>query len=69
MRTMTFLISLDIHAGLSETSLFAHNSAFSCNAAYFGKLLNSLTTKMQTTKFSSVNFQKNLKSKLYHIEI
>ena len=30
--------------------------------------LNSLTTKKPTTKFSSANFQKNIKSKLYHIE-
>ena len=29
---------------------------------------NFLTTKKQTTKFSSANFQKNGKSKLYHIE-
>ena len=27
-----------------------------------------LTTKKQTTKFSSANVQKNVKSKLYHIE-
>ena len=32
-------------------------------------LFNSLTTKKQTTKFSSGNFfQKNVRSKLYHIE-
>ena len=31
-------------------------------------LLNSLTTEKQTTKFSSANFKKNVKSKLYHIE-
>ena len=30
--------------------------------------LNSLTTIKQTTKFLSANFQKNFKSKLYHIE-
>ena len=28
----------------------------------------SLTTNKQTTKFSSANFQKNIKSKLNHIE-
>ena len=28
----------------------------------------SLSTKKQTTKLSSANFQKNVKSKLYHIE-
>ena len=28
----------------------------------------SFTTKKQTTKFSSANCQKNVKSKLYHIE-
>ena len=31
-------------------------------------LINSLTTEKQTTKFSSANFQKNVKSKLQHIE-
>ena len=30
--------------------------------------LNCFTTKKQMTKFSSANFQKNAKSKLYHIE-
>ena len=30
--------------------------------------VNSLTTKKQTTKFSSANLKKNVKSKLYHIE-
>ena len=30
--------------------------------------LNSLTTEKQTTKFSSANFKKNFKSKLYHID-
>ena len=30
--------------------------------------INSLTTEKQTTKVSSANFQKNVKSKLYHIE-
>ena len=30
--------------------------------------LNSLITKKQMTKFLSANFQKNVKSKLYHIE-
>ena len=30
-------------------------------------MLNSLTTKKKTTKFSSANFPKNVKSKLYHI--
>ena len=29
---------------------------------------DSLTTKKQMTKYSSANFQKMLKSKLYHIE-
>ena len=28
----------------------------------------TLTTKKQTTKFSSANFWKNVKSKLYHIK-
>ena len=31
------------------------------------KMFNSLTTKQQTTKFSSANFQKKVKSKLYHV--
>ena len=31
-------------------------------------LVNSLTTKKQTTKFSSGNFKKHVKSKLYKIE-
>ena len=31
-------------------------------------LYKSLTAKKQTTKFSSANFQKNVKPKLYHIE-
>ena len=31
-------------------------------------LFNSLTTKKQTTKFTSANFQKNIKSNIYHIE-
>ena len=31
-------------------------------------LLNSSTIEKQTTKFSSANFQKNGKSKLYHID-
>ena len=30
--------------------------------------INSLATRKQTTKFSSANFKKNVKSKLYHIE-
>ena len=29
---------------------------------------NFLITEKQTTKFSSANFKKNVKSKLYHIE-
>ena len=29
---------------------------------------NSLTTKKQTTKYLSANFQKNVSSKLYYIE-
>ena len=29
---------------------------------------NSLTTEKQTTEFSSANFQKKFKSKLYHTE-
>ena len=33
-----------------------------------GSTLKSLTTKKQTTKFLSANFQKNIKSKLYHIQ-
>ena len=32
------------------------------------ELFNALTTKKQMTKFSSANFQKNVKSKLYQIE-
>ena len=30
--------------------------------------LKSLTTTKRTTKFSSANFEKNVKSKLYHTE-
>ena len=33
-----------------------------------GNTIKSLATKTQTTKFSTANFQKMLKSKLYHIE-
>ena len=32
------------------------------------KTLNSFNTKKQTTKFSSVNLEKNVKSELYHTE-
>ena len=35
----------------------------------YDRCVTSLITKKQTTEFSSANFQKNVKSKLYHIEI
>ena len=33
------------------------------------RLVNYLTTKRQTTKLSSANSQKDVKSKVYHTEI
>ena len=45
--------------------VFAH---LFLTSKYSGKGFNSLTTKKKMTKFSSANFQKNVKSKLYHTE-
>ena len=39
-----------------------------CTDMYYSHFLNSLSIEKQTTKFSSANFQKKIKSKLYHIE-
>ena len=75
MRNSSYLFFIIFHQKANETRKnipigFVNNfrKRISKNGTTLLFGFNALTTKKQATNISSANFQKNVKSRLYHVE-